>query len=256
MPALPGVSTARRLCSALLCSAPGGSARRNGPVVGPLIDDNRAVVDQIHDDEPDTSEAVVRALLATECPQWADLRLQYLDTSGTDNAMWRGRVGGGPDLVVRLPRRPAAADGAEREHQLLQQLAATPLTSIVSIPPLLHVGSPHELYPHRWSVLAWLDGRDAWTARHHIDEDSPRLAARLAQVSAPSETSDVGYQFPSALSATWASRSDPTSTFSSDGSTGSAQAPAASSTSGGYASLPPRRTNWTTPPRRASFTAT
>ena len=146
------------------------------------MDDNRAVVHQIHDDEPDTSEAVVRALLATECPQWANLRLQYLETSGTQHAMWRGRVDGGADIVVRLPRHRASVEGAELECQLLERLEATPLTSIVDIPQLLHVGSPHELYPHRWSVLAWLDGRDAWTARHEIDEDSPRLGARLAEV--------------------------------------------------------------------------
>lgn len=149
---------------------------------GAVVDDNRAVVHQIHDEEPETSEAVVRALLATECPQWSNLRLQHLDTSGTDNAMWRGRVDGGPDLVVRLPRRPGAVEGAELEHRLLQQLEATPLTSIVAIPQLLHVGGPHELYPYRWSVLAWLHGRDAWTARHEIDEDSPRLGARLAEI--------------------------------------------------------------------------
>jgi aminoglycoside phosphotransferase (APT) family kinase protein len=140
------------------------------------------VVHQIHPDEPDTSEAVVRALLATERPQWANLHLQYLDSSGTQHAMWRGRVDGGDDIVVRLPRRPGAAEGADREQQLLQHLEATPLPSIVGIPQLLHVGSPHELYPHRWSVLAWLDGRDAWTARHEIDHDSPRLGARLAEV--------------------------------------------------------------------------
>ncbi|HUP86942.1 MAG TPA: phosphotransferase [Acidimicrobiales bacterium] len=140
------------------------------------------MVHQIHPDEPDTSEAVVRALLATECSQWANLHLQHLDSSGTQNAVWRGRIDGGPDLVVRLPRHPGAAEGAALEHQLLQQLEATPLASIVSIPQLLHVGSPHELYPYRWSVLAWLDGRDAWTARHEIDEDSPRLGARLAEV--------------------------------------------------------------------------
>jgi aminoglycoside phosphotransferase (APT) family kinase protein len=149
---------------------------------GRVLDNNRDLVHRIQDDEPDTSEAVVRALLATECPQWVNLRLQYLDTSGTDNAMWRGRVDGSPDIVVRLPRRPGAAEAAEREYQLLQQLAATPLTSIVAIPQLLHVGNPHELYRHRWSVLAWLDGRDAWTARHDIDHDSPRLGARLAEV--------------------------------------------------------------------------
>jgi aminoglycoside phosphotransferase (APT) family kinase protein len=139
------------------------------------------VVHQIHDDEPDTSEAFVRALLATECPQWANLRLQHLESSGTQHTMWRGR-GNGDDIVVRLPRCLGAAEGADREHQLLQQLEATPLTSIVDIPRLLHAGSPHERYPHRWSVLAWLDGRDAWTARHEIDHDSPRLGARLAEI--------------------------------------------------------------------------
>jgi aminoglycoside phosphotransferase (APT) family kinase protein len=149
---------------------------------GRVVDDNRVVVHQIHDDERDTSEAVVRALLATECPQWANLPLECLDTSGTEHAMWRGRVDGGDDIVVRLPRRPGAAEEADREHQLLQQLEATPLISIVAIPQLLHIGRPHELYPHRWSVLAWLDGSDAWTARHEIDHDSPRLGARLAEV--------------------------------------------------------------------------
>jgi aminoglycoside phosphotransferase (APT) family kinase protein len=152
------------------------------------------VVQQIHDDEPDTSEVVVRALLATECPQWANLPLDYLETSGTDNAMWRGRIDGGRDLVVRLPRRPGAAQAAEREHRLLQHLAATPLASIVAIPQLLHAGEPHEHYPHRWSVLGWLDGRDAWTARHEIDDDSPHLGARLAEVVAA--IGDLGHGLP------------------------------------------------------------
>ena len=140
------------------------------------------MVHHIHDDEADTSEPVVRALLAAECPRWANLRLQHLESSGTQHAMWRGRVEGGDDIVVRLPHHAGAADGADREHQLLQLLEATPLTSIIDIPRLLHVGRPHERYPHRWSVLAWLDGSDAWSARHEIDDDSPRLGARLAEV--------------------------------------------------------------------------
>jgi aminoglycoside phosphotransferase (APT) family kinase protein len=140
------------------------------------------VAHPIGEDEPDTGEAVVRTLLATDCPQWADVRLQPLATSGTQHAMWRGRVDGGQDIVVRLPRRPEAAEGARHEHELLRQLAATSLPSIVAIPQVLHVGLPHERYPHGWSVLAWLDGRDAWAARHELDHDSPRLGARLADV--------------------------------------------------------------------------
>jgi aminoglycoside phosphotransferase (APT) family kinase protein len=62
------------------------------------------VSERIHDDEPDTSEAIVRALLAAGCPQWATLPLTYLRTSGTDNAMWRVHADGGGDVVVRLPR--------------------------------------------------------------------------------------------------------------------------------------------------------
>ena len=62
--------------------------------------------ERIHDDEPDTGEQVVRALLQAERPQWAALPMEYLRTSGTDNAMWRVSAESGRDLVVRLPRRP------------------------------------------------------------------------------------------------------------------------------------------------------
>ena len=80
------------------------------------------VPERIHDDEPDTSEPMVRALLAAECPAWADLPMEYLRSSGTDNAMWRLRPEGGNDLVVRLPRRPNAAANVEQETYLLRAL--------------------------------------------------------------------------------------------------------------------------------------
>lgn len=43
--------------------------------------------ERIHDDEPDMSESVVRALLRAELSQWAQSPAEYLATSGTDNAM-------------------------------------------------------------------------------------------------------------------------------------------------------------------------
>ena len=94
--------------------------------------------ERIHDDEPDTSEPVVRALLRAELPQWAHSKIEYLATSGTDNAMWRVRVDGGCDVVVRLPRRPGAAAGVLRDLILVgssgtDATSATPYVAVFSI---------------------------------------------------------------------------------------------------------------------------
>jgi hypothetical protein len=65
------VSIERLLCSAL--NARGAWHREMARLPGSVVDDNRTVVHEIHVDEPDTSEAVVRALLATErCPRTRD----------------------------------------------------------------------------------------------------------------------------------------------------------------------------------------
>lgn len=136
---------------------------------------------RIHDDEPDTSEAVVRTLLAAECPQWARLPTEYLHTSGTDNAMWRVRVVDAADVVVRLPRRPRAAENVDAEANLLQRLQASDLPSVVSTPEVLHVGQPHEVFPHQWSVFGWLDGTDAWTGRAELGDDLDGLARDLGE---------------------------------------------------------------------------
>ncbi|MEY2423104.1 MAG: hypothetical protein QOI95_3171 [Acidimicrobiaceae bacterium] len=138
------------------------------------------VSDRIHDDEPDTSEATVRALLSAQCPRWADLALTYLRTSGTDNAMWRVHVPSGADVVVRLPRRPRAAANVGQELDVLRTLADSPLSTLVDTPPVLHVGASDEAFPHRWAVLGWLDGADAWTARNSLGGALEQMAIDLA----------------------------------------------------------------------------
>lgn len=145
--------------------------------------DDAVVAHPIHDDEPDTGEAVVAALLAAECPQWARLPREHLRTSGTDNAMWRVRVPDGTDVVVRLPRRPGAAAQVAAEADRLHQLAASPLAGRVVTPRVLHVGEPHAAFPHRWSVLEWIDGTDAWTARAELQDDPAQhaLASDLSE---------------------------------------------------------------------------
>ncbi len=137
--------------------------------------------ERIHDDEPDTSESVVRALLREELPQWAGASLTELATSGTDNAMWRIRTGDGPDVVARLPRRSTAAAGVHHEASVLRQLEETRRGHLVQTPRIRHVGRPHERFPYDWSVLEWIDGTDAWTARHELDgRPLHALAADLA----------------------------------------------------------------------------
>lgn len=130
---------------------------------------------RIHDDEPDTSEPVVRALLAAQCPQWSSAPLEYLDTSGTDNAMWRVRLDGEADLTVRLPRRSGSAAGVEQELAVLQRVERLPIPT----PLVRHIGSADESFPHRWSVLQWIGGVDAWQARDQL-VTAPRLAEDLA----------------------------------------------------------------------------
>lgn len=123
----------------------------------------------IHDDEPDISEPVVRALLSSECPQWAKSPIEYLRTSGTDNAMWRVRLDTEPDVVVRLPRRPGAAAGVLHEVNVLQQIRDFSIGSNLKTPSVRHIGAPCEDFPYHWSVLEWIDGTDAWALRHELD---------------------------------------------------------------------------------------
>lgn len=101
--------------------------------------------------EVDLDETVVTDLIAAQCPQWVDRRVEFL-TSGWDNAIFRL----GRDLAVRLPRREVAVPLIEHEQRWLPQLAsALPLP----IPVPLYTGTPTERFPWPWSVVAWLPGR-------------------------------------------------------------------------------------------------
>lgn len=147
---------------------------------------------RIHDDEPDTGESVVRALLRAELPHWAESQVEHLATSGTDNAMWRIRTNDGPDVVVRLPRRPAAAANVLGETSVLRHVHASEIGSIVRTPRVRHVGQPHERFAHHWSVLEWIDGSDAWTARTTLGRRQlSAVAAELATAVAAIGRADI-----------------------------------------------------------------
>lgn len=113
---------------------------------------------RMHTDEVPTDAALVRRLLAAQCPRWASLDIAEVQSSGTDHALYRL----GRDLCVRLPRIPWATGQADKEGQWLARLAPhLPL----SIPVQLAKGQPGEGYPWSWTVCRWIEGEAATTAR-------------------------------------------------------------------------------------------
>src|SRR5712671_5241250 len=123
----------------------------------------------MHEDELETDEALVRRLLAAQFPQWADLSVEALPASGTDNIIYRL----GDELSVRLPRRRGSAVGwLDKEFEWLPRLA--PLLPL-PVPVPVARGAPGEGYPHEWAVHGWLDGDDAT----HAPLDLSRAAVDL-----------------------------------------------------------------------------
>jgi aminoglycoside phosphotransferase (APT) family kinase protein len=99
---------------------------------------------------------LVRRLIAAQFPQWAGLPVEPAGAAaaGTDNVIYRL----GPDLAVRLPRRPFGADHLEREHRWLPVVGPRlPL----AVPMPAGMGVPGEGYPWPWMVCSWLPGEVA-----------------------------------------------------------------------------------------------
>src|SRR5690349_25124825 len=105
----------------------------------------------MHDDEVDTDVELVRALLRSQHPRWADAPIARVASAGTDNAMYRL----GDDLAVRLPRINWAVDAIEKERAWLPRLAPhLPL----AVPVPVAAGAPEPRFPYPWSVVRWLPG--------------------------------------------------------------------------------------------------
>jgi aminoglycoside phosphotransferase (APT) family kinase protein len=108
----------------------------------------------MHVDELDIDVSLVRRLLAAQFPAWADDPIRRVASAGTVNALFRL----GDDMVVRLPRRPWADDGTQKEQTWLPKLAPQlPL----AIPVPLAKGAPTPEWPWPWSVFRWLAG-ESW----------------------------------------------------------------------------------------------
>ncbi len=111
---------------------------------------------KLHDDEVAADADLVRRLLRAQHPQWADLPISAVDSTGTSNYLFRL----GDDLAVRLPRVERSTAEVDVGAQWLPVLAPQlPLAIPVPVAP----GVPGEGYPFTWSVQTWLDGASADT---------------------------------------------------------------------------------------------
>jgi aminoglycoside phosphotransferase (APT) family kinase protein len=100
------------------------------------------------------SADLVRRLVATQFPQWAELPISPVAQEGWDNRTFHL----GSDLSVRLPTAGPYALAVEKEHRWLPVLAPhLPL----SIPVPVAKGRPAAGYPYEWSVYRWLGGEAA-----------------------------------------------------------------------------------------------
>lgn len=106
----------------------------------------------MHKDEVATDVKLVRRLLAAQFPEWAELPVEPVQSSGTDNAMYRL----GEAMAVRLPRIQWATGQVAKEQYWLPKIAAKlPLAT----PLPLALGQPGEGYPWQWSIYRWLEGQ-------------------------------------------------------------------------------------------------
>jgi aminoglycoside phosphotransferase (APT) family kinase protein len=98
--------------------------------------------------------SLVRRLIARQFPQWADLPIRPVATSGWDNQTFHL----GDHMSVRLPTAREYALAVDKEHRWLPILAPRlPLP----IPVPLAAGEPDDEFAFRWSVYEWIDGQPA-----------------------------------------------------------------------------------------------
>jgi aminoglycoside phosphotransferase (APT) family kinase protein len=112
------------------------------------------VAPRMHDDEVETNVELVRCLLASQHPQWADLAIEPVPSAGTDNAMYRL----GDELAVRLPRIHWSVDCIAKERKWLPVLA--PRVPF-AVPVPVATGEPDARFPYPWSVVRWVAGDTA-----------------------------------------------------------------------------------------------
>ena len=98
----------------------------------------------MHENELEIDESLIHTLIKSQCPQWSNLPLKIIVSSGTDNTLFRL----GNEYVVRLPRIewvPGSIDKSiNKEYEWVPRIARF-LKIPISEP--LFKGNPDKSYP-------------------------------------------------------------------------------------------------------------
>lgn len=118
---------------------------------------------------------LVKKLVSSQFPGWANLPIQPVEFSGWDNRTFHL----GSEMTVRLPSAEFYSQQAEKEQFWLPRLA--PHLSL-AIPTPLAMGLPSEDYPWNWSIYSWIDGQTVTSKRiNNMNEFAKDLALFLVR---------------------------------------------------------------------------
>jgi aminoglycoside phosphotransferase (APT) family kinase protein len=145
------------------------------------MSENQLPPQKLHDDEVIVDDPLVRRLVDTQFPQWSDMTLRRVRSTGTDNAIFRL----GSDLGLRLPRIHWAVSQVDLEWNWLPKLEShLPIT----VPVPLAKGEPGFGYPYPWLVYPWIAGEDL---QHASGVDLISAARRVASMIAALHCVDI-----------------------------------------------------------------
>jgi aminoglycoside phosphotransferase (APT) family kinase protein len=135
------------------------------------------VAEVLHDDEIPIDAGLVRALVDRAMPQYVDLPVRRLGSSGSTNALFRL----GENLLVRLPRQPGGSAAIAKEAKWLPVLGPS---LPAGVPEVVAVFEPDCDYPEHWSVVRWIDGEhpEVVTPKTPAGPRRADLAVDLAKV--------------------------------------------------------------------------
>lgn len=96
---------------------------------------------------------LIQNLLATQYPQLADEKIEFLD-AGWDNENYRV----GQQHIIRLPRRKVAVSLLQNEVNWLPKVQKQ---LQINIPAPIFVGKKTTKYPWPWTIVPWTTGKTA-----------------------------------------------------------------------------------------------